>query len=99
MPLLLELLDDEDQHIQIDAIEAFAEFLTELPLQVVEEQFVPCVLVNYDVESEPQIDVLERLAELTGKIANVLSTRGDLHLKYKKALLEFYLETTTHKED
>ena len=50
MPNLIEFLNDEDLHIQLDAIEAVAEILECLTLEEVENDFVPCVLNFLDIE-------------------------------------------------
>jgi hypothetical protein len=50
MPNLIEFLNDEDLHIQLDAIEAVTEILDCLSLEEVENDFIPCVLNFLEIE-------------------------------------------------
>lgn len=44
LPELVDFLNDEDLHIQIDAIEAVNEILEELDEDHIENDFIPCFL-------------------------------------------------------
>ena len=50
MPNLIEFLNDEDLHIQLDAIEAVTEILDCLSIEEVESDYIPCVLNFLDIE-------------------------------------------------
>ena len=54
LPQLIDLINDEDMHIQLDAIEAFTEILEELTIEEVEKEFVPCVLSNLDLDNHAE---------------------------------------------
>ena len=51
LPTLLDFINDEDLHIQIDAIEACCEVLDQLSEEEIEKDFIPCVLNNIDIEN------------------------------------------------
>lgn len=52
LPTLLDFLNDEDLHIQIDAIEAVSEVLDQLTDEELDTEFVPCVLNSFfDIEN------------------------------------------------
>ena len=51
MPNLIEFLNDEDLHIQLDAIEAVTEILDCLSIEEVENDYIPCVLNFLDIEN------------------------------------------------
>ena len=96
---MIDLINDEDMHIQLDAIEAFTEILEELTIEEVEKEFVPCVLSNLDLDNHAeQIDLLDRISQLCGLVAFKLSERDDIHLTHKQEFLEFYLHICDHKE-
>jgi len=52
LPTLLDFINDEDLHIQIDAIEACCEVLDQLSAEELEKEFIPCVLNNMDIENQ-----------------------------------------------
>jgi hypothetical protein len=58
MPSLIEFLNDEDLHIQLDAIEAVTEILDCLTLDEIENDFVPCVLNFLDIEDQSQLEIV-----------------------------------------
>lgn len=58
LPTLLDFINDEDIHIQIDAIEAVCEVLDQLSEEEIEKEFVPCILNNMDIENQAQIEIL-----------------------------------------
>ena len=55
---LIEFLNDEDLHIQLDAIEAVTEILDCLTLDEIENDFVPCVLNFLDIEEQSQLEIV-----------------------------------------
>jgi hypothetical protein len=56
LPELLDFINDEDMHIQIDAIEAFVEIIEKLDEERVDSDFVPCFLNFMDQENDFQIE-------------------------------------------
>lgn len=58
MPTLVDFLNDEDLHIQLDAIEAISEILDCLTIEEIENDFVPCVLNFLDIEDQSQIEIV-----------------------------------------
>ena len=82
LPELFDFVNDEDMHIQIDAIEAFIEIIDELEKDRVDTEFVPCFLNFLDQDNDHQIEILERIASLFGPVLYKLS-KFDLHIKYK----------------
>lgn len=86
LPELLDFINDEDMHIQIDAIEAFIEIIDQLDKERVDTEFVPCFLNFLDQENDHQIEILERIAQLFGQVVFKLS-KFDLHLKFKEQII------------
>jgi hypothetical protein len=41
LPALIDFINDEDLHIQIDAIEAFSELLEKLSDEEIQKDFIP----------------------------------------------------------
>ena len=84
-PLLCELINDEDLFIQLDAIEAFCEFSEVLKPDQITKEFVPCALMNLDIEhGERNLELLQRSAELCGLITHKLSEHDEMHLTHKE---------------
>ena len=97
-PTLVDFLNDEDLHIQLDAIEAVTEIMDCLTMEEIENDFVPCVLNFLDIEDQSQIEIVQRISEIFGNILNKMK-EFDLHLKYKEQFINFYREIIDHKED
>ena len=57
LPLLIDFLNDEDLHIQIDAIEAYLEIIDCLSIEEVEADFTPCILNFLQTENQAQIEI------------------------------------------
>ena len=68
LPELIDFLNDEDLHIQIDAIEAVNEILEELDEDQIENDFIPCFLNFLDTENQSQIEIIRRIAEIFGQV-------------------------------
>lgn len=82
LPELMEFLNDEDSHIRVDAIEAFAVILEDLDSQELDE-FMQGFLKYVVCEEDEQVDIIERIA---GMIGDVLykSRKLEAHLKHKE---------------
>ena len=91
---LLELLQDEEAYIRIEALEILTKYLEHLEKSDIDGEYVHEVLrtLNADVE-EIQI----RVAELIGLIVHKLST-FELHLKHREEFLNFFKMMVSHKE-
>lgn len=89
LPLVIDFLNDEDLHIQIDAIEAYLEIIDCLTLEEVEADFTPCVLNFLQTENQAQIEITQRIAELFGQIIYKLKD-FDLHLKYQSEFIAYF---------
>jgi hypothetical protein len=97
-PTLVDFLNDEDLHIQLDAVEAVTEILDCLTLEEIENDFVPCVLNFLDIEDQSQTEIIVRISEIFGYILVKLKD-FDLHTKYREQFINFYQEIVDHKED
>ena len=89
LPTLLDFINDEDLEIQIDAIEAVCEVLDQINTEDIENDFIPCVLNNLDIQNQNQIEIVQRMSEAFGTVVYKMSLIG-IHLKYRKELVEYY---------
>jgi hypothetical protein len=62
---LLELLNDEESYIRIEALEILTEFLNQLTPEDIENEFVKEMLKTIEADNE---EIQLRLAEIIGKI-------------------------------
>lgn len=98
LPLLRELINDEDNFIQLDAVEAYTKFSEELSKQEIENDFMPCVLLALDIEhGDTNIELLQRATELVGIVAYKLSEHG-MHMAFKKEIMEFWMEACSYDD-
>ena len=65
MSEVIELLNDEEYYIRIEAIEILAEILHLMSQDVVEKEFIPVFLSTIESTLE---DITVRLAQILGKI-------------------------------
>ncbi len=86
LPDLIELLNDEENYVRIEAIEACAEVIDRMEIEDIEKEFIPIVLNIIECYTE---DIITRLAALIGKIVYELR-KGDLYLKLKTQFLTFF---------
>lgn len=91
---LLELLNDEEAYIRIDALDILTMYLDQLPTEDIENEYVKEVLrtANADVE-----DIQVRLAEIIGRVVHQLSP-FNLHMKHKNVFINFFKFIANHKE-
>jgi hypothetical protein len=92
---LLELLNDEEAYIRIEALEILTSYLDQLDAADIENEYVKEVLRT--TEAHDTEDIQARLAELLGKIVFKLQPFG-LHLKHKNAFIKFFKFMVGHKE-
>lgn len=91
---LLELLNDEESYIRIEALEILTEFLNQLTPEDIENEFVKEMLKTTEADNE---EIQLRLAEIIGKIVYQLQP-FNFHMKYKEPILDFYKMMVGHKE-
>lgn len=94
MPELIELLNDEEAYIRIEALDVMADHLDHLEGNDLESEFVKEVLRTASADVE---EIQTRFAELIGKIAYRLQPFG-LHVKHKLTFVDFFKLMVNHKE-
>jgi hypothetical protein len=65
LPELIELLNDEETYIRIEALEILTDILGEIDLETVEKDYLPNLINTFDVGIE-EIDL--RMAKLIGNV-------------------------------
>jgi hypothetical protein len=80
LPELIELLNDEEAYIRIEALEIMTEILELMSAEIVEKEFIPVIFNTMEATIE---DIILRLANIIGKIVYKLQNMEQMHLKYK----------------
>lgn len=93
-PQLIELLNDEESFIRIEAIDVATDMIDKMTEEQIENEFIKMIFDTIDCNVE---EILLRLAGSLGRIVYALK-RFDLYLKHKDKFLEFYMSTVHHKE-
>ena len=88
LPELIELLNDEEAYIRIEAIEILTEILELMSTDLVEKEFIPAIFNTMEATIE---DIILRLANIIGKIVYKLSNMDQIHLNHKEKLMEFFV--------
>ena len=65
MPELIELLNDEEAYIRIEALEILTDILGEIDIETVEKDYLPNLINTFDVGIE-EIDL--RMAKIIGNV-------------------------------
>lgn len=65
MPELIELLNDEEAYIRIEALEILTDILGEIDVETVEKDYLPNLINTFDVGIE-EIDL--RMAKIIGNV-------------------------------
>ena len=91
---LIELVNDEEGNIKIEAIEILSDLLEHVDKGYVEKDFVAAVLDTMTVDIQ---DIVMRLAKIIGKVVYKMS-QYELHIAYKDKFIGFYQEMYHHKE-
>lgn len=96
---MIDFLNDEDLHIQIDALECVTEILDQLNQEQIDEVYIPCLINFIDLDNLlGQVDINQRIAELFGSVvANLKAV--NLHLKYKNEIINYYKGLCENKEE
>lgn len=96
IPEILELCNDEETYIRIEAVDCVQYILETLTVELVEDQVIPSVLKMLQSDHD---EIVLRVSQFIGQLAHKLSQVGNLHLKYKEDILEFYKALCVHKID
>lgn len=78
LPEVIELLNDEEAYIRIEAIEILTEILELMTVDLIEKEFMPVILNTMEATIE---DIILRLANIIGKIVYKLQSKDQIHLK------------------
>lgn len=97
LPEIYELLNDEESHVRVEAIEAILEVLEHIDSNKIEQEFIPSFLKALVFQNNHD-EIIARMAKMLGKIAYKLSF-FELHLKYKAEILGFYKSIINGKDD
>ena len=97
LPEIYELLNDEESHVRVEAIEAILEVLEHIDSNKIEQEFIPSFLKALVFQNNHD-EIIARMAMMLGKIAYKLSF-FELHLKYKAEILGFYKSIINGKDD
>jgi hypothetical protein len=65
LPELIELLNDEEAYIRIEALEILTDILGEIDVETVEKDYLPNLINTFDVGIE-EIDL--RMAKIIGNV-------------------------------
>lgn len=96
LPTLLEFVNDEDVHIQLDGVEALCEVLEQVEQEAIEEEYIPQLLHLMAIEDQSE-EFITRTSAMIGKIAAKLQ-KFDLHLKLKEDIINFYKDLIGREE-
>jgi hypothetical protein len=91
---IIELLNDEEAYIRIEALETLTELLEYLEPTLIEKEFLHAFIDMIDIGIE---DLILRLANILGKIVHGLK-QFDMHKLHIEKILEFYREICNHKD-
>jgi hypothetical protein len=87
VPEIIELCNDEDPNIQIEAIEALHFVIETLQIDLIRKEVIPPLLKLLRSDYE---EIQIRLAQFIGSLVFKLSKVENLHLEYQDELMEFY---------
>lgn len=94
--MLLEFVNDEDVHIQLDGVEALCEVLEQVEQADIEGEYIPQVLHLMAIEDQSE-EFITRTSAMIGKIAAKLQ-KFDLHMKVKSEVITFYKDLIGREE-
>jgi hypothetical protein len=94
VPELIELINDEEAEVRIEAMAILTDFLGSLDVATIESDYLPLVFSIMEAGIE---DINIKLAEIIGKVVYMLSPMG-LHLTHKEKFIEFFTNICNHKE-
>lgn len=94
LPEIIELVNDEEAYIRIEALDLLADYMDQLEHDEIDKEYMPAITKTIEVGIE---EISIRLAQMIGKIAYNLKDRG-YHLKYKEIFINFFKEMIESKE-
>ncbi|CDW84144.1 serine threonine-protein phosphatase 4 regulatory subunit 4 [Stylonychia lemnae] len=94
LPELIELLNDEEAYIRIEALEILTDILQEIDMATIEKDYLPSLQNTFDVGIE-EIDL--RMAKLIGNVVYQLK-QLDFHMLYKDKFLQYFHHVCIHKD-
>ncbi len=93
---LIELLNDEESLIRIEALEIMTEILEHFEKSYIDKDYMNAVLELMVTDIE---DIEIRLAHIIGKIVHKLSIVTETHIIFKEKLLEYFNTMCCHKNN
>ena len=93
IPELIEMLNDEEIYIRIEAVEITVEIMDHLEASLIDKEFFPCFK---DLIELNFTEITKRLCLILGKLAFRLSSKT-LESDYKAELVEFYITCSQDK--
>jgi len=97
LPELLGYLEDEDQQLVCDAIDAVTPLIELIDEQVLIKYFIPQVLPFLDFKQHTTLEITDNFVENFGSIAYNLHKRGFL-MQNKQEYISFFKEMLNHED-
>ena len=88
MPEIIELVNDEELYVSIEALEGLLEVLEHVDAETIEKEIMPNILKLIAKDNRIQ-EITVRMAAIIGKVVWKLSKSG-MHRKYQNEFVEFY---------
>lgn len=90
LPEIIELVNDEESYVSVEALEGLLEVLEHVDLETVESEIMPNILKLIAHDNRIQ-EITVRMAQIIGKVVFKLSRNSaNLHRKYQTEIIEFY---------
>ena len=90
LPEIIELVNDEESYVSVEALEGLLEVLDHVELETVESEIMPNILKLIAPDNRIQ-EITVRMAQIIGKVVYKLSRNpANLHRKYQTEIIEFY---------
>ena len=96
VPELVEMCSDEQTCIRVEAIEALSSVMEVVEASKLESEVIPALLKIMQSDYD---ELIEKLSKFIGKLVFKMSQVGELHLKHKDTILDFFKSLSAHKED
>jgi HEAT repeat protein len=94
IPELIELCNDEEIFIRIEAIEAITYVVEQLDTDIIDREIIQPLL---KILLSDHDEIIERASAIVGRMVYKLSLKDSLHLKYQDDFVEFYKQTCASK--
>ena len=96
LPEVIELVNDEELSIKIEALECLVIALETMKTEEVEQEVMPSVLKLFEQIEYDEITI--KVSAFFGQLVYKLSLIGELHMKYRHEILKYYKQLCTYKE-